>query len=182
MKGCEACENVVTPVARCQGHTTPRSEAGEFLGVGLQPGLGVRAPFTVQVDPERIMAHWQAWHMRKGLCIALPCLAYEASCHLQNKKQHEHIFWGRKAAIEHLEKCHEGYTEKEGSAYLDEDKAAVVTRCPRLELSIFGVTGIRIFVHLLFEYSNIRYVFTWTKCYTLLPIKTFFETSKYVDL
>ena len=129
VKGCEGHEqNVVTPVARCQGHTTPRSEAGEFLGIGLQPGLGVREPFTVQVDPERIMSHWQAWHLRKGLCIVLPCLAFEVSCHPDGKKSHEHIFWGRKAAVEHLEKCHEGYLAKEGSAYLDEDKPAQVVK------------------------------------------------------
>ena len=104
--GCEDCtSSLFHPVARCTGLDTPRQHGtGDFLGVGVQPGLGVREPDTVQVDPELILAHWQAWHMRRGSCVILPCMAYDVEC--QTATGDEHIFYGRRAAARHLENCH----------------------------------------------------------------------------
>ena len=43
-------------------------------------GLGTASSTSVAVLPEQMAMHWQAWHLRKGLCMALPCLAYEKPC------------------------------------------------------------------------------------------------------
>ena len=105
--GCEVeHESLLHPVARCETHTAPRDEEDNFFGIGVMDGLGVKDPIQVQVEQDLILTHWQAYHMRRGNCIVLPCLAYHTKC--TGAKGAEHVFFGTTAAKKHLLDIHGG--------------------------------------------------------------------------
>ena len=77
--GCEPRDvpiaNLTQPRATYGGSVTcPRDPIStRMTGVGIAYMAGTRTPSSVQVRPENLTDHWVAFHMRKGLCLALPC-------------------------------------------------------------------------------------------------------------
>ena len=103
VEGCEPNEvghgGYDVPIGTWEGHPlrpAPRDKDGFMDGTGVIYGLGVRKPYEVRVRPEQMVTHWQTWHMRQGLCIILPCLAYGPH------QCRDKACFGRRAALRHL--------------------------------------------------------------------------------
>ena len=70
---------VLAPSGEVGSASLPRDDDGNLLGVGIMPGLGSNdSPNSVSVRFGTIVDHWKAFHMRQGLCLAIPCLAKSA--------------------------------------------------------------------------------------------------------
>ena len=118
VEGCEDNhESLHEPIAYAVSDALPRDEEGYLFGVGIRAGLGVRGHETVQVDPDKFLEHWIAYHMRRGCSIAMPCVAYDREC--VGPDGRPLVFFGRKAAADHLIECHadKGYKNSSGMKY-----------------------------------------------------------------